>query len=118
MRRKSEILALLFLCAFAGCASAPATVAQAQIDDVIQSGVLTDAHEVTPADKARLKMILGRARAEIGDAESARQAAVKSAEKDRTWASRGKWLTGILVAVAVLAVVGFIVGVVKKFTVW
>ena len=96
----------LFLCVFAGCASIPATVAMAQIDDVIQSDMLTDAHEVTPADKARLKMILARSRAEIGDAETARQAAVKSAEKDRIWASRGKWGAGILIGIVVLCVVG------------
>lgn len=126
MNVRSGILAALLMviaCGIAsisGCASAQ-TVGTQQIDAVIDSGILDSDKPVTPEDKRIIRSALESARADIVAAETQKAAAEKRAVEERkradsnaVWASRGKWLFGILIGVAVLAVLGSIAAFIRK----
>ena len=101
---------------FTGCASVPVTVAQAELSGIIDSGILDAGHIVTVEEKARLRVAMTHARDNIGAAEERRAEAEKKAESSAAWATRGKWLFGILVGVVVLAVLGSIAAFIRKFS--
>ena len=113
---KAAILCAALVCGYTGCASVPVTVAQAEISGILGSGVFDDAHVVTLEDKAKLRLAMTHARDNIGAAEERRAEAEKKAESSAAWATRGKWLFGVLIGVAVLAVLGSIAAFIRKFS--
>ena len=112
---KAALLCAALVCGFIGCASVPVTVAQAEISGILDSGVFDDAHVVTPEDKAKLRLAMTHARDNIGAAEERRADAEEKAASSATWATRGKWLFGGILAAAFLFFLGAGGYVARKF---
>ena len=103
---------------FASCASVPATVAQAEITGILDSGVLDPAHIITAEEKTKLRLALMHSREGIGAAEERREKAEKKAESSATWATRGKVGAGLLGGLAVLAALAAVAGIIRKFSIF